>query len=286
MNLPTFLRSTAIAAVAGCVLQSAPCFADLITFDGAGLGHGTTLNVDADLKTQFAGVTIRANNFKSVSGVNDVGALFDSNETGTQDSDLEFGTGWAGGNIKDTELGNMLIIVENHNDAINFTDSTKSKVKFNDVDDEGRRPAGEITLDFDKAIADFGFDFIDVEDLSNYGAEKWKLSFYEDTTLIGTVTFDEFEDGKAFDNDVVFGDRFANRVGPISVSDVNSSYTSANRVVFLVGGSVAYDNFTWNGVTGGSAAVPEPSSLTLLGLCGVLGIGLRRRRRDGVSSVS
>jgi hypothetical protein len=210
--------------------------ATTITFSESGLGHGDFVS------NQISGVTISAINPNR--GF-DVAQIFDTTASPTSDTDLE--DPWSTGNLPSTTvLGNALIISEN-NDP-------------NDPDDEGRRPAGSLTLDFAASYQTLGFDLIDVEDLT---AENGSVDFF---AAGGATTNVTFADLVTRDGTITWGDNSANRIAPFSASELG--LPNISKVTFNLGGSGAIDNIT----------VPDGgSTLALLGLS-MAGLGFCKRQ--------
>ena len=228
--------------------------AGTITFDETGIVHGTI--IDTQFQTPF-GVTFSVTN--NGSGP-DLGVAFDSTATGTSDPDLEDEGGWDTGNLaSSTILGNLLIIQENN-------DGTGDGVA-DDPDDEGSRPAGTITIDFDFLIDSIGFDLIDIEDVTNEAGSV--ATFLNGGAALKTVNFADFLDLGTFDRDVVYGNNSANRIAPLTAAEMGIG--SFDQVVISMGGSGAVDNITWS-------TVPEPATSALLA-GGLLGLGWRRAYR-------
>ncbi|MEO1716488.1 MAG: hypothetical protein AAFR76_05195 [Planctomycetota bacterium] len=236
----------AAAAGVSCAGMSA---AQTFTFDG--IAHGEILS------NQFApAMTMVGQNFNR--GF-DILAGFDTNLTGTSDPDLQ-GPPWSGGNLAisatETNLGTAVILAENDLDV-------DGDGILDDPDDEGSRPAGLMDLGFASPIPVFGLDIIDIEGRVR---EFSSLDFYSGGALVGTVTFEDFEDPSSpyFDPTVVFGNNTANRISPIAATDFG--VLGFDRVVINIGGSSAYDTFV----------VPAPASAAVLGLSG---LAAARRRR-------
>lgn len=234
------VRTISIAAI---VALAGSAHADTITFNE--LEHGRIVN------TQYTsmGVTIAANNLARSF---DLAVAFDTQRTGTADSDLE--DPWDRGNIPaNTRLGKALIIQENNTGT--------SDGIANSPDDEGTRPAGELIFTFSRPMTRFGTDILDIE---NEVAESGGLKFYRNNNLLAYVTWAMFRNPASayYDATIVLGDNSANRITPILASRFNVD--GFDKVVVKMGGSGAVDNIV----------IPAPASaLLLVGLA-----GFRRRR--------
>ncbi len=245
------VRSTICAAgVAGIVVGSAT--ADITDFSS--LQHGQIIQASTFAD---AGMLIEATNFQLVGAMP---MVFDTTFINTADPDLQ-GPPWAGGNLPtDTILGNVVIIPENLVDANNdgIVDSP---------DDEGARPAGELTFRFADPIASFGFDVVDIEGVVQ---ELTTIDFMADGGIVGTLSFDDFDDAQSafYDPTIAFGNNTINRVQPVLASTFGVA--GFNSVVINLGGSGAFDNVV-------TTVVPAPASVAMLV---VAGAAAGRRRRD------
>lgn len=223
--------------------------AAILTFDDLTTGEWVT--------TQYSGVTITTDNFAP--GHPDKGIVFDTTPPGgTPDPDLV--SPFAGGNIQNELLNNVLIIAENDFDSTGdgFVDNP---------DDEARRPAGTVEFAFTHLLNRFQFDFIDVdnEGSGNESPQDYMVSFYLNNQLRDTLDFGDYA---ALDPTIVHDNNYANRYPEIFASDVGGEF---NRVVVTYGGSGAIDNVSYS-------VVPEPASVMLFS-GGLLGAAASRRRK-------
>ena len=130
--------------------------------------------------------------------------------------------------------------------------------------------AKDFTLKFGEAMGSLGFDLIDIDGTSEYNAISGYVQFYRNSRAVAQVGYGQFVDPGSiwFDRTVVYGNRSANRIQPMTASKLGIS--SFDKVVFSMGGSGAIDSITFS-------PVPEPTAAGLvLGAVGTL--SLRRRR--------
>lgn len=224
------MKSFVIALAAASVASVAT--AD--TLDFSDLSHGDVVT------NQYAGMGVNISADNPNRPV-DLAMVFDTNLSGTADSDLE--NPFSVGNTDlNTDLGNILII---------STDGTPN--------DEGSRPAGQLFFDFDMTVLSFGFSIVDLESAT---IEASSLEFYLGGSLVETVDFSDFLAGGSRDNGVVVGDNSINLVSEFAVAG------GYDQLVINVGGSMGFDNITYT--------VPAPGALALFGFGGAL---VARRRR-------
>ena len=247
-----------LAAMAFLITPGLVSAAEIVTF--AGFSHGQI--VDTDFAAQGI-ISITADNFRV--GGPDLAVVFNSANGSSSDPDLV--APWSGGNLPSTTpLGNILIIQEN---STGCGDDI-----CDDPDDEGTRLAGEFDILFSTAVDLFGFDLIDVEStLDPSIGEQGSIHFYDGAT-VGIL---DWTDLLTRDGTISFGDNTANRVLPLTPSEVSAltgqTLTQFDRVVIQMGGSGGVDNITFT-------PIPEPSSFVLMGI-GLASLALRGSRRPG-----
>ena len=228
--IKSFQRPFLIALTAlsfALVAQSAQA----ITLDFEGFDTGQI--IDDEYFASY-GVTISAEN---LSAGPDVAIIFDSNNPTGGDADL--GAPFSTGNYYP---GNILIIQENNTCNLYFC---------TDPDDEGSRPAGIFTIEFNAPILLGSIDFFDVETAENGTTPNNRIWLYGTSGLLLENFWTPDTGG-----DNMWGQVYFN-------------VASVTKVEIHMGGSGAIDNINF--------AVPEPSTLFLLG-SGLIGLGLVRRR--------
>lgn len=220
--------------------------AAVVVVDFEAYVHGETIT-----NQYFAsdGVRISANNFTAGP---DLAIIFDSRKTGTADLDLE--DAWTGGNLRgSTALGNLLILAENDIDA-------NSDGLIDSPDDQGspKTSSGELKFSFTAIQDSFGLDLIDVDgpDEGAVGFLAFRLGGLE----LARVGFSAFVNPTSpfYDPTFEYGDRFANRVAPITAT--NLGITGFDEVIVNTGLCSAVDGIQFD-----SVQVPEPATATAVG---------------------
>lgn len=237
----------ALLASGFVALIAAPAAA--VTIDFSEFVHGQEV-------TESQGVYIYTRN---IGGGPDLGVAFDTNATGTSDRDLEFGSGWTGGNLApDTDLGNIMIIQENWGGC----QEESGVIVCNDPDDEGSRPAGMIAFDYYSlgSFTHFEMDLIDVENPA-VGYEPGSIDFYLGVVHVEHVMFSDFTSPE-----VGYGDNTANHLNVLDGIEFD-------LVVISLGGSGGIDNLV------ATNAIPEPSA-ALLFFAGMAVVQTRLRRSN------
>ena len=290
---------TVLPIVSICLLAVCPLSqAGLMTFtqvqDFNTLAHGAIVSSSNPAQTllgSFGNVTVRGENLNDD---RDLIVGFDTAlGSGTRDDDLlaPFDLGNIGGPDVDIEgagdeQGTALIIQERGEGSDGDNDGLLDSSSGSDApaDDEGRRPAGSISFDFDEAVESFGIDLLDVE-----GGENFSFEFFSDGELVSTVGFDEFlEGGEFFDPSapVVFGNNSANRIVPITTAELAAfagvdSISGFDSVTVNLGGSGALDNLLTT-----RSFVPEPGAACLWMMAGAIGLcGFERRKSNRINKL-
>lgn len=236
-----------ILAVLGALALAGPAQAGFIDFGG--FDHGRIID---DEYLASDGLTISADDpVRSF----EFAVIFDSGRTETRDDDLEGpgGRPWAAGNVSEDEVfGNLLIVQEN---SIGCDDDECDR-----PDDEAP-PGGDLIFSFDRRIASFGFDIVDMESGQAVGAAV--LFFDGAGPAIASVPFGSFECavGPFCDPTVDFaGDNSANHLSEVTAAALGVA--GFDRVVIDLNGSGAVDNVRYGEL--GGPSVPEPALAWLL----------------------
>lgn len=262
-------KKLTLALVGAALLAAAPAQAGVIDFEVD--GSGAAILLGDVINTQYAagifgappgiGATFSAIN---PNRSHDFLVAFDTDNPTGGDSDLA-GPFLPGNNNTTGEgalsPGNVLIIQENTDSCT--PDGNGGYTNCSDPDDEGRRPAGTISVVFTDAVSLVSMDLFDIELLENGMTENNRIRLYSDAAKTLPINIDFFTpamgSGNAANNKwdrVMFG------VDDVMAIDINFN------------GSGALDNIVFDyGVP-----VPAPGALILLGL-GMLGLGMTRRTR-------
>lgn len=216
MNSHICLAAGAVIALAGSAS------AGLITLDWETDGSGLALPAGSIIdETTYAPLGIEISTLDAAGDAFNAIIFDGANPTGN-DSDLSF-----------PQFGNILIIPENLDD-----DDNDGLV--DDPNDEGSRPAGEISFDLDFLGSDFAMTFLDGEEASD-------VEFFLNGMLVGTAPILD--------------------AGNASIQTV--SFDASSFDAFTV-------NFGGSGAIGDISFVPAPGAAALAGLAGL--VGIRRRR--------
>ena len=239
-----------VCAVVGLGVVSA-AHAEPIEATFESLVHGEIIT------SQFSdvGMSIEALNFHLPEAMP---IAFNTAYINTADPDLQ-GPPWAGGNLAPgTILGNVIIVPEN------MTDANNDGIVDN-PDDEGARPAGELSFAFDEMITGFGFDVLDIEGVTQ---EATMLEFFRYGDSMATISFDEFVDPLSpyYDSSIEFGNNSANRISMITAESMG--FDGFTSVLIHLGGSSAFDNIV---------TIPAPGSAAVLALSGLTLVSRRRK---------
>ncbi|MFI4860780.1 MAG: hypothetical protein ACIAXF_08885 [Phycisphaerales bacterium JB063] len=254
------IQTTTSALAAAAIGTAAVAGTTVLDFEN--VNHGDVVN------NQYPGVTISADNQNNDI---DVAVAFDSELFPSFDPDQTFP--WTTGNLAPgTRLGNILVIQDNNGPVIDGT--------VENPHNEGDRPAGSLTFDFDEDITFFGLDVTDVEGPTEFQTDSgFNLRFFLDGVEVADLAFGELvtPGNNFYDPSIVFGDNSANRISPVTVDLLNNhgfNVTAFDSVIVSLGGSGAVDNIVFG--TGEPTGVPTPSA-AIAGLA-LLGLTIRRRR--------
>ena len=209
-----------------------------LVIDFEGLAAGTIVdNEYSDL-----GIMISALNFDNDL---DLAVVFDTNNPTGGDTDLgsPFAPG-PGNNLGSLSPGNVLVIQENDN---------CNSLSCTTPDDEGSRPGGQFTIEFDQAVTLNSIDFFDVEIEESGPTDDNRISLFDINDNL--IALDFFTPDTGGDNQwarALFG------------------VDGVARIEINMGGSGAIDNID---VT----VVPLPAALPLF-VAALGGLGFMRKR--------
>ena len=227
-----------------------------LTFNSFSTGQ----KIDTEYVGEY-GITISARN--NAGGPN-VATLYNSGATTGTDSNLM--APFDKGNIASKSLSKLLVIAANDTDA-------NGDGKIDNPDDAG---SGSLIFDFARPVMCFGFDLVNINGITSTSGNKgYTVEFFDGSTKLGTVGFDQFitKSSPFYDSSIAYGVNSANRVQPILASKFGGAqYT---RAILNLGGAGAIDNVNWKDI----APVPEPAGLALMALAIPALLARRRARR-------
>jgi hypothetical protein len=211
------------------------------------------------------GVQISADNYTA--GHPDLSILFDTNLTGTNDTDLQ--QPWTGGgNFATHNFHKILIIAENK------VDNNHDGYIDRPDDEGGSQPAGVFKFKFSSPQVIFGMDLLDCDGFTEIGANRGFIAFYSGGVEQKRVSFGAFVDPTSpfYDPTVHYHDNSANHLKPID--NLQLGIPNFDEVQVNMGWSTAIDNIVFADDI--SKIIPEPSSLALC--AAPLLLSLRRRK--------
>lgn len=236
------IRTSTVKALIASLLLAAPVAnADMVTFEE--FSHGDIVDF-TDLAYPYSNVDISVINKDN--GTN-LAVVFDSNETFTEDPDLE----GPFTNVNDDSLlddfnpGKILIVQEDNDDC----DSSSCR----SPDDEGSQPAGTFIFKFKDIVELISLDFFDIE--GNENGTKGKIQFFDesDTEIFAGL----------YATPGTGGDKTWDRLTFVGI-------TGVKRLEVNLHGSGAIDRLVYN-------VVPIPSAVWLFGTALLGFIGFSRR---------
>jgi len=204
------------------------------------------------IDTEIVGLTL------SSTGPISAPVIFDSQIVQGGDPDLNgppLDAPWAGGNLANTALGNLLIVHENNNCAANPLDCIPPA---NGPPDD-RAAGGTITVDFQGTdICSWRTALIDIGDPEN-DPEFGEFRFFSGGGQVGATRAWESLPGIG-----ALGDRTANTFNTITAASQGGSW---DKVKIIFDGSGAVDNITFQecDVIGGHGKVMDKTALLVSG---------------------
>jgi len=216
-------------------------------FNQKELVHGKILTGDEYDSGPGGGFTFKV---ETGNGLN-TAIIFDTNETGTADPDLEFP--FSGGNLAGSRLNQILI----------FADNLGGSEKDGIVDQPNDSAAGGVfNLSFnDKQTSAFGFALVDAPEKE----ESFGIAFTDSNGKSVKLNLEEFLK-VSNTTDFEGGDNFANQFNMTRARDLGLANIKEVSINLKASGGI--DNLTWT--------VPEPTS-ALLSLVGLGFLAGRRR---------
>lgn len=221
---------------------------NVVDFSGSAFVHGKMLDGSEFSSAPGSGFTFRLDGANGI----DTAIIFDTNQTGTADSDLEYP--FSGGNLKGARLDQVLIFADN-------LDGGKDGI-VDRPNDSARGGILEFHFNSDN-VTDFGFALVDAPETQ----EVFGITFEDSNGSTKKLTLAEFLAVSGTD-DFVAGDNFANQFAQTSATSLGLQNIKNVSLDLKASGGV--DNLTWT-----EGAIPEPST----GMLSLVALGMAFRRR-------